>query len=147
MRFPKLPTLHVGNKKKNIFIPMELTKIKEQGAPIMKRLSEKETSEMIRFTAVSPGNVGGSFSKTEVASVNLIYTLFIGTLEQRIREIERKLHTLKDQCFRNDEFAKRFQVSIADNMTTLKGRVLDPPMLSYTDWEARPRDGKWRMGQ
>lgn len=57
LKFPKLPTLRVGSLSRNTYIPMEMTRIRKQGAPITKKLNERETLDMIRNTAVAPGSL------------------------------------------------------------------------------------------
>ena len=40
IQFPDMPTLHVGNPQKDIYLPIELTRIKQQPCPASKKLSE-----------------------------------------------------------------------------------------------------------
>lgn len=75
-----------------------------------------------------------------------VHTFLVNVLGERMKGIEEKLRTLKDNWFKEDKFVKHFQLSIADAMTRVTGRVLDPPKLSYTSGMSTPKDGKWNMG-
>ena len=122
IKYPKLPTLHVGPKDKKMYLPMELTVIKKQACPQMKRISDVETADMIKFTAKPP--------------------------QKRMFEISKKLNELKDECFQNDQFAQAFGIKVNPNFTPVEGRVLPHPPLAYSKNQTDPnfpRNGKWTM--
>lgn len=52
-RYPWLPCLHVGNKDRTIYLPMEFCQI-VQGQKHNKKLSDEQTANMIKETAKRP---------------------------------------------------------------------------------------------
>jgi hypothetical protein len=48
LQFPKLPLVHVGNKNKTVYWPMELVSLKSQACPITKGLTGQQTAEIIK---------------------------------------------------------------------------------------------------
>ena len=119
IKYPKLPVVHVGDKKKSNYLPIELLKLKRQACPLSKVLGEVATSEMIKCTAVRP--------------------------DKRQAFIRDKLQE-RQKDFRNGH-AEAFGISVADNFETIDGRILNPPSLAYGGTSVIPSnkiDGKWR---
>ena len=50
LQFPNLPCLHVGQKSRNVYIPLEFLDLKE-GQRCVKKLSDRQTADMIRAVA------------------------------------------------------------------------------------------------
>ena len=124
IRYKNFPTLQVGNPTKNIYIPLELTSIKQQPCPTSKRLTGQETTYMIKQTAVKP--------------------------EEREKKI---LDGVKNSGLLNNGYCQEFQLSVADKFTEVDARILNPPKIGYRpqggDVEAREivkvKDGKWEV--
>ena len=121
IRYPKLPVVHVGDKKKSNYLPIELLKLKRQACPQSKVLGEAATSEMIKVTAVKP-NEREAF------------------IRNKLKERQKDL--------RNGH-AEAFGISVADNFETIDGRILDPPSLAYgkngtSVVPSNKIDGKWK---
>ena len=47
LRYPHLPCLHVGQRTKNVYVPMECLELME-GQRCAKKLSDKQTAAMIK---------------------------------------------------------------------------------------------------
>jgi len=122
LKYPSLPCAHVGPPKGTIYLPIEFLEIKKQLAPTTKKLSEDETAEMIKQTALQP-NI-------------------------RKQRIQRNLRELKNS-FKDDPYAKAFGLEINDKMAEMRGRVLDAPSIKYKKGskvsECRHTGGKWNM--
>ncbi|CAB4068993.1 ELF2C [Lepeophtheirus salmonis] len=117
LRYPNWPCLHVGNPKATIYLPPELCILKTQACPNSKKLSDVETANMIRKTAVAP------MDRKKIISTNL--------------------KSLND-FFSKDKYANEFGISMSKDMTLINARVLDPPKLEYNGGKTiGPRDGKW----
>ena len=61
-----------------------------------------------------------------------------GDREKKIMEDLRR----NNNMYKNDPFAKAFNISIADNMVSLTGRILPPPSIEYTQETVVPIDPK-----
>ena len=125
LTYPHLPCLWLGARSKTIYIPMEFCEVKSQHLPIHKALPDKAQADMIRNTAMSPGE-----------------------REKKITENLKKNNSM----YKNDPFAKAFNISIADNLVSLTGRVLPPPSIDYNSNQVAinsKEPGKWnqRLGQ
>ncbi len=112
----------MGDPKRQIYYPLELCSIKKQACPNTKKLTEKQTSQMIRHTSVSPD------ARREI-------------IEKGQREANKKLKA--------DPYAQKFQFSMGDQMVRIDARVLEPPKLSYHGEKekvpVKPSGGKWEM--
>ena len=77
-RFPHLPCLHVGNPKRNVYIPMELCET-VPGQRCMKKLNEEQTAAMIKMTAKRPHErmkaINDVVSKTNKTSSFIVFKL------------------------------------------------------------------------
>ncbi len=124
LEFPNYYTLHVGNPDRKIYLPIDMCKIKKQACPNNKKLTEDQTAQMIRFTAVTP--------------------------EERKKRIEDGLRSMSN-AFKQDPYAQEFGINVEGNMTTIPARMLDPPQLRYkgdkADVNENPSNGKWRMNK
>nr|XP_040574527.1 LOW QUALITY PROTEIN: protein argonaute-2-like [Lepeophtheirus salmonis] len=117
LRYPNWPCLHVGNPKATIYLPPELCILKTQACPNSKKLSDVETANMIRKTAVAPMD--------------------------RKKNYKYYLKSLND-FFSKDKYANEFGISMSKDMTLINARVLEPPKLEYNGGKTiGPRDGKW----
>lgn len=116
LAYPNLPCLDVGTQNKKIYLPMEVCDIVE-GQHCKKKLSEKQTAEMIKYTARPPA--------------------------ERFREIQNSLNeTIKDF----HPFAKEFGIRINSKPLQFGGRVLDPPNVLYSEQQKiKPSNGSWDM--
>ena len=104
---------------KGSLIPMELCNI-VQGQRKQGKLTANQTREMIRHTAL-PAPV-------------------------RQQEIAKVINSAK---YDQDPYCRDFGIKVGTEMVSIKGRVLDPPLLSYGPAERpvteKPRDGAWNM--
>ena len=120
LRYPHLPCLWLGSRNKTIYIPLELCEVASQPLPRSKQLPDQAQAAMIRSTAVRPGD-----------------------RERMILEELRR----NNNIHKDDPFAKKFNLSIADNLVTLTGRILTPPSIEYQQQKTEdinPKDpGKW----
>ena len=104
---------------KKNLIPIELCNI-VQGQRRQGRLTPMQTREMIRHTALPA--------------------------PQRQQAIASVIRSAK---FDQDPYCRDFGIKIGNEMASIKGRVLDPPLLSYgpanKPCTEKPRDGVWNM--
>lgn len=114
---PLLPCLHVGQKSRNVFLPIDVCKI-VGGQRCMKKLTDMQTASMIKHTA-KPAH-------------------------DRCRIINEKV---RNAAFHQDEVAKEFSMGIDTEMVSVPGRVLDPPAVTYKHRAVQPRfgAGSWDM--
>ena len=113
INFPKLPCLQVGQKSRNVYLPIEVCTI-VGGQKCVRKLNDVQTSNMIRHTAISA--------------------------PQREKEINR---VIRDANFGSDKVANEFGIKVGSEMMKLKGRVLDPPKLTYRgEVQVQPKHGK-----
>ena len=110
--------MHVGDKNRTIYLPMELLRLKRQVCPQSKILGDVATSAMIKVTAVRP--------------------------DERQKNIKKNL---KDrQPGLKNGHAKAFGISVQDNFEEIDGRILDAPDLAYDNNSIVPSktiNGKW----
>lgn len=123
----KLPCLNVGNPDRKIFLPLECLELKTQACPNSKKLTQDETRNMIKATAVKPN-----------------------IRKERIQENLKQMHN----GFKNDPHAKAFGITVDDKFTKINARVLKPPEMAYTNTtdkitqtSAKPGAGKWKLPQ
>ncbi|XP_075557125.1 protein argonaute-2-like isoform X2 [Dermacentor variabilis] len=116
MRFPNLPCIQAGTPNRPVYLPLEACHIVE-GQPYRKKLSESMTTEMIRRTAQPP--------------------------VQRFRSI---MSSVQDVVNKSRPYLDEFGIKVSTNPTQLKGRVLEPPSLTFHGQQTlRPRDGVWDL--
>ena len=115
---PHLPCLQVGQKSRNIYLPIDVCEIMP-GQRCMKKLTDTQTTRMIRETA-KPAS-------------------------QRERTIN---DTVRRAQFNKDKVAGSFGISVDTKMVEIESRVLDPPQLMYRGGgNVTPESGKgaWEM--
>ncbi|GIY90905.1 protein argonaute-3 [Caerostris darwini] len=116
LQFPHLPCLQVNPEKKRIFIPLEVCEI-EEGQHCKKKLDEKQTAEMIKFTAKPP--------------------------KQRFDKVRESLKTAN---FNQDPCVREFGMKVSTEPLDLEGRVIEAPNVRYhQEQKIKPRDGSWDM--
>ncbi|KAF9931854.1 eukaryotic translation initiation factor 2C, 2 [Linnemannia zychae] len=116
LSYPMLPCVHAG---KSIMLPIELCSVIE-GQRCMKKLDERQTADMIKFTSQSP--------------------------HTRANNIKDGLKILK---YDDNEYLREFGMKVSNEMVQIKARVLPPPTVCYhpQSREANfvPRDGSWNL--
>ena len=105
--------------QKGNLIPIELCRVVD-GQKKQGKLTGAQTQQMIRHTAIpAPDRL------------------------QKITELIRKLH------YESDPYSRDFGISIGNEMVTIQGRVLDPPLLMYgpshRPQKEMPRNGSWEI--
>lgn len=116
LQYPHLPCLHVGQKTRNVYIPLEFCKI-VGGQRCTRKLNETQTANMIR-TITKPADV-------------------------RQREINEKF---RSSGIAHNPVLKDFGISVDDHMVTVPARVLDPPPLKYEETVTPRHDkGAWEV--
>lgn len=121
LKNPKLPSVWVGSRKYlvpffpivapvgsvvflslagdpkakiKIHLPLELCVLKKQAAPNSKKLSDRQTADMIKFTAIRP--------------------------EERLKRIRQGVRDMNNNG-RGDPFAQEFGLTIQDNFEEIRG--------------------------
>ncbi|CAO3652743.1 unnamed protein product [Cunninghamella echinulata] len=116
LAYPFLPCIVV---KKDIFLPMEVCEV-VAGQRHMKKLNEKQTAEMIKFTCQKP-NV-------------------------RANKITQGINLLQ---YKSNPYLQQFGVTIKPEMAMINARVLSTPKISYAPNSQEPtfapRDGAWNL--
>ena len=118
LSYPHLPCLHVGQKAKNVYIPLELCEI-VKGQRCVKKLNELQTAQMIRHV-------------TKPA-------------DERERMITE---TFSSAGITSDPVLTEFGITVSNRIIEVRARVLDPPVLIYSrDKAVRPpkNKGSWEM--
>uniref|UniRef100_A0A1B6E7E6 Uncharacterized protein n=1 Tax=Clastoptera arizonana TaxID=38151 RepID=A0A1B6E7E6_9HEMI len=115
LKFPAMPCVHVGNEKKNIFLPIEFCKI-QAGQVVNAKLNEIQTANMVR-AAAKPADVR----------------------KQRIMDAMRQANFNADKC------VNEFGITVSQEFTKVGARILDPPKLEYQNNQTvLPNKGVWR---
>ncbi|CAH1181008.1 unnamed protein product [Phyllotreta striolata] len=117
LRFPKLPTVWVGDKQRKnpILLPMEFCTL-EESQVVNRKMTENQTSTMIKSSATST----------------------------TIRK-QKIMKGLSEANYNADNTVKEFGFSVSNQFCQLNGRVLPPPKLGYQNSkEVRPFKGVWR---
>uniref|UniRef100_A0A1L8DX68 Putative germ-line stem cell division protein hiwi/piwi n=1 Tax=Nyssomyia neivai TaxID=330878 RepID=A0A1L8DX68_9DIPT len=118
LHYPNLPVLHVGPRNRNVYLPVELCTI-PPGQAVMKKLTDKQTTKMIRETATS----------TDVRKKNILDIV----------------HEVK---FNKSPIVSNFGISVGDKFIDIDARILNAPMIEYSNRKTvLPRDGVWRNEQ
>lgn len=112
LKFPRLNCIQVAPADRNVFLPIECCKICK-GQRVNRKLSDKETAQFIRTTAVPPA-----------------------TRKMQICNIHRSNDFTDDPMLENLKFA------IADTPLQMKGRILPVPELMM-DQPVIPKEGVW----
>ncbi|KAG0045010.1 hypothetical protein BGZ83_009745 [Gryganskiella cystojenkinii] len=116
LTYPTLPCVAIG---KFAMLPIEVCSVVE-GQRYPKKLDERQTADMIKFTCQPPS--------------------------ARANSIKDGLRILN---YEGNEFLKDFGMKVANEMVTIQARVLNPPTVSYhsssRDASFVPRDGAWNL--
>ncbi|XP_067122004.1 protein argonaute-2-like [Centruroides vittatus] len=116
LKNPNLPCLNVGSNNRAVYLPMEVCNIVE-GQHCNKKLNEKQTADMIRYTARPPA--------------------------ERFNDIKQSVNALMRDF---EPFMKEFGVRVSPNPVKFTGRMLDPPLITYQqEQNIRPLNGSWDM--
>ncbi|KAJ3042709.1 hypothetical protein HDV00_006766 [Rhizophlyctis rosea] len=119
LHYEHFPCLVVGDPSKHIYLPMEVCLI-IPGQRILRKLNEKQTADMIRFTCQPPHVRSNKISN----GFNLMLT-------------------------EDNEYLQDFNVRLGREMATVNARVLTTPMLSYHPSSREPviapREGAWNL--
>ncbi|KAJ3021872.1 argonaute 1 [Thoreauomyces humboldtii] len=117
--FPHLPCLVVGDPARQVFLPLEVCDIMP-GQRHVRKLNERQTAEMIKFTCQPPHVRSNKIS----AGITL--------LQQR-----------------DNEYLREFGVQIGHEMSIINARVLPAPAISYHPASKEPvitpREGAWNL--
>lgn len=114
LAYPDLCTVWVGNKNKRICLPLEYCTLQADQMIDGHKLSGKQTSEMIKYSATTTSE-----------------------RKNKIQEILSVASHNKNPCI------KEFGFSIGKEFQRLDGRVLDPPQLQYDNGKVTPKNGVW----
>jgi eukaryotic translation initiation factor 2C len=101
LQHPHFPCLQVGQEQKHTYLPLEVCNI-VPGQRCIKKLTDMQTSTMIKATARSA--------------------------PEREKEINNLVMRAK---FHEDSFVRDFGITINNQMTDVKGRVLTAPKIQY----------------
>ncbi|KAJ3294810.1 eukaryotic translation initiation factor 2C, 2 [Borealophlyctis nickersoniae] len=117
LQYPNLPVLVVGDPSKNMFLPMEVCDV-VPGQRHTRKLNERQTAEMIRFTCQPPHVRSGKISQA--------LTLF---------------------DYQNNEYCKEFKITAADDLFIANARIMPAPQLIFGGGSRpeNPRDGTWTL--
>ncbi|KNC97956.1 uncharacterized protein SPPG_06944 [Spizellomyces punctatus DAOM BR117] len=117
--FPHLPCLVVGDPSRQVFLPMEVCDI-VPGQRHLRKLNERQTAEMIKFTCQPP--------------------------HVRSNKISAGITILQQ---RDNDYLREFGVQIGHEMTIVNARVLPAPAISYHPASKEPvitpREGAWNL--
>ncbi|KAJ3416061.1 eukaryotic translation initiation factor 2C, 2 [Chytridiales sp. JEL 0842] len=117
--FPHLPCLIVGDPAKMIYLPMEVCEV-VPGQRHLRKLNERQTAEMIKFTCQPPHIRSNKIS----AGITI--------LQQR-----------------DNEYLNEFGVQVGHEMSIINARVLPAPAISYHPASKEPvitpREGAWNL--
>jgi eukaryotic translation initiation factor 2C len=119
LQYPNFPVIVIGDDDRQVFLPFEICDI-VPGQRHLKKLNEKQTSEMIKFTCQAP--------------------------HVRSNKISTGM-TLLHQ--RDDEYLRQFGIQVSNEMMTIPARVLPAPTLSYhpasKEPTIQPKEGSWNL--
>ncbi|KAJ3259926.1 eukaryotic translation initiation factor 2C, 2 [Chytriomyces hyalinus] len=117
--FPHLPCLIVGDPAKLVYLPMEVCEV-VPGQRHLRKLNERQTAEMIKFTCQPP--------------------------HVRSNKISAGITILQQ---RDNEYLNEFNVSIGHEMAIVNSRILPAPAISYHPASKEPvitpREGAWNL--
>ncbi|KAJ3287814.1 argonaute 1 [Borealophlyctis nickersoniae] len=117
--FPHLPCLIVGDPSKHVYLPMEVCEV-VPGQRHLRKLNERQTAEMIKFTCQPP--------------------------HVRSNKISAGITILQQ---RDNDYLREFNVQIGHEMAIVNARVLPAPAISYHPASKEPvitpREGAWNL--
>ncbi|KAF8928954.1 Eukaryotic translation initiation factor 2C, partial [Dissophora ornata] len=116
LSYPDLPCVSVG---KTVILPIEVCRVVE-GQRCDKKLDERQTADMIKFTSQTPN--------------------------ARANNIKDGIRLLN---YDSNEHLHDFGMKVSREMATIKARVLPPPTIMFDpachDSKVTPRDGSWNL--
>lgn len=119
LQYPKFPCLVFGDESHPVYLPMELCDI-VPGQRHLKKLNEKQTAEMIKFTCQAP--------------------------HVRSNKISTGMTILHEK---DDEYLNEFGITMSNEMMTIPARVLPAPTISYHPASKepliQPKEGAWNL--
>ncbi|KAG0565486.1 hypothetical protein KC19_8G194400 [Ceratodon purpureus] len=116
LKYPGLPALDVGNKKKPTFIPLELCKIVE-GQRYTKSMSSKQRQAQIQACKQGP--------------------------QDRQKTCENAMNVSK---FGTDKLIAEFGLQFENKLAPVTGRILSAPQLEFGKGRTEePREGRWNF--
>ncbi|KAJ1988401.1 hypothetical protein H4R33_002442 [Dimargaris cristalligena] len=117
IRYPSLPCVEL---KRGAMVPLELCQV-VAGHRVMRKLDERQTAEMIKFTCVQP--------------------------QERFNRIRKQAAELLK--FETNPYLKAFGIQVSRDLLRIGARQLPPPVVVYgknsREMNTRPRDGSWNM--
>lgn len=114
LKYPGLPTIHVGSSVKAQYVPLELCSIKDMQAT-NKKCSPNVVAKMIRFSATS-------------------------TMKRK----EKIMDLLKQIDYNNPTYKQfGIDVNKA-NFEKVEARILQPPTIIYANGNVMPGNGSWK---
>ena len=122
LKFPNYPCIHVGKRDDEIYLPIELCRMKKQFLPLSKSLDDNQSQRMIKEAAKLP--------------------------KERRETIQRNLRNLSNH-YESDPYANDFGIKVSGEMAKVVGRVLEPPALKYENVNEfrKIKYGKWQVGR
>lgn len=114
LKYPGLPTIHVGSSVKAQYVPMELCSIKDLQAT-NKKCSPKVVAAMIKQSATS-------------------------TLVRKQKIVD----LLKQVEYNNANYKQYGLDVNKNNFEKVEARVLQPPMICYANGNVNPSNGAWK---
>lgn len=119
LSFPGLPCVITRRRNQDNYFPMEVCEL-VPGQRFMKKLNEKQTAEMIKFTCQRPS--------------------------VRANKIMDGFNLLQ---YKNNPYMQQFGVNVNPEMSIVDARVLDTPKISYSltepDSTFAPQGGAWNL--
>ncbi|KAI7856147.1 Piwi domain-containing protein [Circinella umbellata] len=116
LKYPFLPCVVI---KKDVYVPMEILNV-VSGQRYMKKLDEKQTADMIKFTCQKP--------------------------HVRSNKIQQGFSLMQ---YKENPYMQHFGMKVKPEMHTIKARVLQTPKISYHNSSENatfaPRDGVWNL--
>lgn len=115
LRYPNMPLIEVGSRKRPIHLPIEVCHIKG-GERVNKKLQPAQTATMIKATAQKP--------HIRTSSIEKAYA---------------------ERSYATDETVNAFGIGVESSMLQVQGRVLDAPRIIYRDTaQVAPQMGAWQ---
>ena len=125
LQYPDLPCLHVGQKERHVYVPMECLRL-VAGQRCVKKLNEQQTSKMIKAVAKP------AYRRKEdiLSKVCTRLCLHLSTYDMCLGPIDLQVRCAN---FHDDPYLGEFGITVSNSMTQVEGRVLDPPKLKCKD--------------
>ncbi|KRT83347.1 hypothetical protein AMK59_3716, partial [Oryctes borbonicus] len=117
LRYPNLPTLWVGNQSRNILLPMEFCTL-VANQPVTRNMTEKQVRNMI----------------TEVSK----------DAKTRLDRIRGCINTLN---YNRNPVMNEFGLTVDTQPQEVEARILEPPVLQYSEGTQKVRKGVWNPGK